>query len=116
MCTGAYLLAAAGLLDDRGRTNPVRAAELVLVPDVLDAVPQVLEATAEPQPLVFTVPPLIWVVPLALVVRLVKAAVLPTAPPKVVVPLVLTARSKPPFTLPPSVMLPAAAAPLEVSV
>ena len=45
-----------GLLDDGGHTSPVRAAELVLVLDVLAAVPQVAAAPAEPQPLVFTVP------------------------------------------------------------
>lgn len=45
-----------GLLDDRGCTNPVRAAELILVLDVLAAVPQAPAATAEPPPLVFTVP------------------------------------------------------------
>ena len=49
--------------------------------------------------MVVTEPPLIAVVPPASVVRLASAAVLPTAPPNVVVPLSFTVRLCAPFTV-----------------
>ena len=50
--------------------------------------------------------------PGASVVRLARAAVPPTAPPKVVAPAVLTVSAKPPSTVEPNVTLPP---PVEVS-
>ena len=46
-----------------------------------------------------TAPPLRAVVPPESVVKLVSAVVVPTEPPKVVVPVVLTARARAPLTV-----------------
>ena len=58
-------------------------------------------------PEVLTEPPLIAVVPLAFVVKLVRAELLPTVPESVVVPVLLRVKEKRPFTIPPKVMSPA---------
>ena len=55
-------------------------------------------------PDVVTVPPLITVVPPALVVKVVRALVPPTTPPKVIVPLSFTVRLNNPFTVPAKVL------------
>ena len=54
-------------------------------------------------------PPLIAVVPPALVVRVVRALVAPTAPPNVVVPVELAARLNKPLTVLTKLMSPAPA-------
>ena len=52
-------------------------------------------------------PPLMAVVPTAFVVRLVKAVVPPTTPPKVVVPVLFAFRLKAPLSVLPNAMSPA---------
>src|SRR5207248_671723 len=61
-------------------------------------------------PVVVTEPPLRSVLPAASVARLLRAVAAPTAPLKEDRPPVLTARPKPPLTVPPSVMAPEAVA------
>ena len=57
-------------------------------------------------PEVLTEPPLIAVVPLAFVVKLVRAELLPTVPESVVVPVLLSVKEKRPLTVPPKVISP----------
>ena len=107
---GPLIVVAPLKFNARSKPPPVTVEPNVgVVPVKVVLAPRVTTSLYVCAPLVVTTPPLIAVVPPAFVVMLVSAVAPPTAPEKVVIPVLLVARLKVPFSVLPNVMAPAPA-------